>query len=1147
MNRSPVHSRFAAARRHLLVALAGFGCTLPALAGVSLPNTPLQSGSTVPPNIMVVIDDSGSMFWRFLYVHNSDGSFPSISLPAGVDGNSRASVSSHTGNEMSTDNFGGCNLCVVTGDGSGSNTGNNQTKYMLDKTYALNGLYYNPKVIYSPWKYPDGTSAPNVPYTSASRDHVNATYSYTGPGGASISTTSGSDVDLSNYIHTYYVPKANNVDLTDATNYYRYQILKDGTIWRSELAAAGSGGTTGKGCNDTASAGLDWRICTQTTGTARNEVGERQNFANWFSYYQTRIKTAKGGLSAAFSALGTVPRVGFRTIWDRNNKDIPVGIDDGLFEDKGGATPVNNKTNWFSAVINAIANNGTPLRSALASAGNYYKNTSSTGPYGPESGADQLSCRQNFTIMTTDGFWNNAYNDATVGTADNGAGYPFASSVSQTLADIAYYYWETDLRPDLANKVPSSTADPATWQHMTTFTISIGAQGTLDPVQTLADIAANVAFTWPTPLHDQVTTIDDLFHAAVNGHGKFVRATDPTSFVSALNGALAAIAERTSSSSNVSVSGARLATTTQLFQSSFVIGKWTGDLGAYAISTSGVVSTTPSWLASQQMPAWNARKVYTWNGSAGATFPTGAQSTTLGGSLIVNYLLGNTAHEQRFGGTYRNRNSILGDMVDSSPVYVPSDTTVTPNTPAMVYVGGNDGMLHAFDAATGAERFAYVPGGLNFGNVATLANPSYVHQFFVDGALVVSTKDQTKTASDTVGKNILVGVLGRGGNTVYALDVTSPAGFNASKVMWEFSDPDMGNSLGTPIITRANNGDPAVIISNGYNSASGHSIFYVLNIRTGALIAKLDTKAGDTGANSNGMATPKGWDEDRNGTIDVLYGGDLLGNVWEYDVSDSNPSNWGPVFGTTAAPQPLYVAKDASGNRQPITSGFSIGLDPATFERWVFFGTGRYLSNGDPTDKSVQTWYGIVDDGSQVASVTTRNSTVLKQRSIVVKTTVNGTTVRAFEAATSGDMAGLKGWYVDLQDPTPRGERIVSDSVLLGNALLAASIIPSNDACDFGGSGFINALDAFTGGALSSPFFDINGDGSVDSGDTVTGPSGGQLAAGSIDLGVGMPSLPAFVEKVIAATGSSGNLGQVIVSTPTNAGRISWREVLIGN
>ena len=185
MNRTSTHPRIARIGRHLLVALAGFGCTLPALAGVSLPNTPLQSGSTVPPNITVLIDDSGSMHWRYIYIHNSAGAKPTIALPSGVDGQS-ARTSKGSGDETGNDNFGNCVACTVTGDAASSNTGYNDSKYMVDKSYVTNGLYYNPKVAYTPWKYPDGTSAPNASYISSSRDHQFATYNFTSVGGATI-------------------------------------------------------------------------------------------------------------------------------------------------------------------------------------------------------------------------------------------------------------------------------------------------------------------------------------------------------------------------------------------------------------------------------------------------------------------------------------------------------------------------------------------------------------------------------------------------------------------------------------------------------------------------------------------------------------------------------------------------------------------------------------------------------------------------------------------------------------------------------------------------------------------------------------------------------------------------------------------------
>ncbi|MBS0193217.1 MAG: pilus assembly protein [Proteobacteria bacterium] len=1169
MYRSLYPNRISRLRRQVLVALAGFACTVPAWAGVSIPNVPLQAGTTIPANVVVTFDDTGSMHWRFIYIHNPDGSLPTIS---GVGINSAA-----TGNEASADNFSNCDNCVVTGDTT-ANGGNNNDKYMVDKSYTTNGLYYNPAIDYSArWRYPDGSAlsaSDTTNYQAACNDHNYANYHYSG-GGLAININCSTTVDLSQYVNTFYVPINAAGNLSDPTNYYRYQIRGNdtsGTVTRSQLMKGVAAGAAGSGCEFNTYATYNWRGCTQITPTGRTASAEIQNFANWYTYYNTRIKTAKAGLSSAFSGLTNV-RAGFLPLnFSGNNTSnvyIPVGTDNGLFEDLAGPPAVTNKSNWYKVVMGTAASGGTGLRVALDKTGQYFANQTGgyqngNGPYGPlNPDGTMLSCRQNFNITTTDGYWNETYNGWPE--ADANAGYPFADQNGgmTTLADVAWHYWATDLMPALANNVPTSAADPANWQHMTTFTISVGAKGTIDPATILADIASNIPFTWPKPVSNQVTTIDDLFHASVNGHGKFVVASNPVGFVNALKDALDTIAERTSASSNVSVNSTQLSTSTNLFQAIFVAGKWTGNLIAYPINTSGVVSNTPAWQASQQLLSFANRKAhaYTWAAGAGTTFPTAGQVSTLGGgnaaqgTLVANYILGDQSQEILQGGTFRNRTSVLGDFVDSSPAYVAGNGTTIPD---MVYAGSNDGMMHAFNAGTGAEMFDYVPSGINFTNLATLTDPHYQHSYFVDGSIVVSTKAQTKNTADPTGKNILVGVLGRGGNTVYALDVSDPANFDQSKVLWEYTAPGLGNSLGTPVITRLNqtdvNGDfvTGVVIGNGPNSANGHSEVFVLNIRTGALIRELDTGVGNTGLNPNGMSTPKGWDADRNGTIDTLYAGDLLGNVWEIDVSDSNPANWISVFTSGATWQPLYTAKDSTGKPQPITSGFTIGLNPSDFSRWIFFGTGRYLTSTDPADQSVQTWYGIQDSSSPITSVVARNDTILKQRKIVAYGTVNGKTIRAFESGTSGDMAGKQGWYVDLLNyvPTPavpQGERIVSDSVLLGNILLSASIIPSsNDPCSAGGTGFVNAISPFTGTALSNPFFDVNGDGVVNGGDKITS-GGNAFVPGSVDLGVGMPSLPSFVQKVITGTGSAGNIGQIIVTTPTNSGRISWREVLIGN
>lgn len=620
------------------------------------------------------------------------------------------------------------------------------------------------------------------------------------------------------------------------------------------------------------------------------------------------------------------------------------------------------------------------------------------------------------------------------------------------------------------------------------------------------------------PYGTDPTSLDKI--AAAGGTGTAYNASDSATLDAALATIFKDIALKSGSGGAVASNSTRLDTDTQVFKASFNPGAWSGELGAYAVTASGA-NPVPSWQASALIPAAGARNILTWDGSVGAVFPTAAQTTALT-APVAAYIRGDRTGE---GSTYRKRDSLLGDIVHSSPVYEKDTDTV--------YVGANDGMLHAFDAKTGIEQFAYVPGALSMAALKTLSDPSYSHRYFVDGELAVSSKAQTP------GKHILVGLLGNGGKSVYALDVTDPATMGMTKVLWEYSDTELGNALGKPIVAKLNNGKTVVMFGNGYNSASEHAVLYILDIETGALIAKLDTGKGSS-ALPNGMATPVGWDDDNSGTVDSIYAGDLLGNVWKFDVSAKNPMSWDAAFKAAGKPAPFFIAKDSGGKTQPITGSMSMGLDPTTFNRWLFFGTGRYLTTTDITNKDVQSWYGLIDDGTQI---TARSE--LKQRRIVVQTTASGKTVRAFEKATAGDMSGKRGWYVDLVLPgdVAEGERIVSDSTLYGSVLLAASIIPTSAACDVGGRGFINAIDPFTGGSVSSPFFDTNGDGQFNDADKVS--DGSQLLpVGSVDLGVGMPTTPNIIQSILIAGGSGGGIGGIGVANPITQGRISWREIL---
>ncbi len=1061
-----------------LVAGAAFLSTvlaLPVNAAVAIPDVPLQTGNAVPPNIMFILDDSGSMTWDF--------------MPDSVPATSPVNIAS--------------------------------------QAFTRNTVYYNPSINYQPWNN-NGTRFPLRSATSVWSD---------------TDLGSGGTIDLTNNTRRFHVPNAGITDLADARQYTRYELTGANSARSCTLNAANNWV-----CNNIT--GFTW---TASDGTPinRNIAEEWQNFATWYAYHRTRMKAAKAGASEAFSGLSNDLRVGYRTIWNRNNFDIPVSSNDGLFEDTGAST---NRTTWFNRLFAAEGSNGTPLRNALNGTGIYFERADANGPWGPESGSNQLACRQNFAILTTDGLWNGGTpggignQDGTAGptiTGPDGASFtyapapPFSDGNSDTLADVAMRYWKNDLRAGaggLENIVPTSNADPAFWQHMVTFALSIGAQGTLDPTTALPGIQAGTT-PWPTPGANRVENIDDLWHAAINGHGTFVAADNPQVFADGLRRALAAIVERTGSSSNAAVNSVSVGSDTRVFRAIFQAGQWSGNVFAFRITNTGI-SSTPQWAAADGIPAPATRQIFTSVNDTGTAFVWSsldpAKQSALGGNpAVLDYLRGVTSLEVRNGGTFRNRNSLLGDIINSSPAFVKDNNTL--------FVGANDGMLHAFNANTGAEVFAFVPEGINWTDLATLSDPDYAHRWFVDGAVTVTTRAQTG------GRNILVGALGRGGKGLYALDVTTPSGFSASDVEWQAdgSDNDMGFILGQPIIVKLNNGKTGVVVGNGINSTSEKAALFIYDITTGALIKKINTGAGSP-SDSNGLSSPSGWDENGDGTADAIYAGDLQGNVWKFDISGNGVGSW-KVAGTPSGP--LFVARDASNNRQPITAAPNIALDPLSFERWVFVGTGRFLSSGDLSNTDPQSLYGLIDSDTAITG-----RTQLMERRLVVSTG----TERGFEVA--GDLdPSKKGWYLDLLTPpgaTREGERVVSNMAVIGRVLLSPTAIPSNDPCEPGGRGFLNAMDAFTGASTESAFFDVNGNGIF--GDDNIGTGASTVPIGSLDLGVGMLASPTVLSTLgggggggggcpsgmVAAPGSSGGTATVCIPLTALLGRISWREVI---
>jgi type IV pilus assembly protein PilY1 len=640
--------------------------------------------------------------------------------------------------------------------------------------------------------------------------------------------------------------------------------------------------------------------------------------------------------------------------------------------------------------------------------------------------------------------------------------------------------------------------------------------------------------------------------AAAGGTTAAYNANDTATLEAAFRSIFDDIFRKTSAFGSVSQNSTAINDGSRIYQSRFDSTDWSGEIEALKPLSDGTFQSIWSTNDAGRFASPATRKVFTLKpGTGGVAFKvlgdlTSAQQDGLrtqpcGGALVdanacgqarIDWLRGDRTNEQTTG-PLRKRSRVLGDIISSSPYYVRDSKTL--------FAGANDGMLHAFDAVTGNELFAYVPNAL-MGNLFRLTDPNYLHEYFVDGEIAVSEKSQTPG-----NKNILVATLGRGGRAVFALDVTAPATFGAANVMWEYTEADLGVSLGKPLIAKLNNGKTAVLIGNGYNSGSERAVLFIIDIETGALIKKIDTMAGSASA-SNGMASPRGWDNDANGTLDIVYVGDRLGNLWKFDLSSALPASWVPAFGTVAAPEPLFVARDASNNRQPITGGVSMGInarkgDPHFGKLFVTFGTGQYLLSTDVPDKSVQSWYGLIDSGSKVA-----DRSVLKARTIVAASTMSGNPVRAFSAAAPGDMIGMRGWHIDLipTSAVPAGERMIGEPKMLGNVVFATSIIPSADPCTPGGEGFLNAVDAFSGASLTSPFFDANNDGSFNSLDTLTVGTT-SIAVGSINLGNGLTGDAIAIGNLGITIGTNGEAKAAKIDTGIRTGRIAWREIVRQN
>ncbi len=637
--------------------------------------------------------------------------------------------------------------------------------------------------------------------------------------------------------------------------------------------------------------------------------------------------------------------------------------------------------------------------------------------------------------------------------------------------------------------------------------------------------------------------------AIAGGTQNYYAASSAAALVSDLNTILISIQSGSMATSSAAVNSTELSTGNYTYQSMFTTSDspyqdWTGDLVARSLvlSTSGTVNETKLWSAQCQLdiligassnpgssgtaatscPTAGAetgngtsRYIATWNPVSGAGVPfewgnisTSQQgelqpSDTLGSNRIA-YLHGNTSNEVRNGGTFRNRSHILGDIVFSQPLYVgapngPYSSTSSYLTfeqnesaggtsvrPAMVYVGANDGMLHAFSASNGNEMFAYVPNGV-FANLYNLTSTTYnqSHLFFVDG----SPNSGDVQFSDGSWHTVLAGGENAGGNSIYALDITNPQAAVsesalASKVLWEFSDGDMGLSYSqpqiAPIATAVSTSmscsqtsppanciaqNYAVFFGNGYNSPNNNAVLYVLNPQTGAQIAKINLCTAFPAACNTSL--PEGLSTvvaaNSNGLIDqpvtTVYAGDLQGNLWAVDVYNSNPTNWTVRW--------LFEARDASGTPQPITTQPQVTLNPnypTDSGLMVLFGTGQLLQNSDLSTTSTQTAYAVWDAPNATLPMTRSN---LEAQSLTqVPGSTSGYSQPIYVVTNNSvNWASQYGWYADLP---VGGQRFVVNPAVYNQTFQATLNTPPSNICNGGFTSMFLDLSYLNGGATST-------------------------------------------------------------------------------
>lgn len=773
--------------------------------------------------------------------------------------------------------------------------------------------------------------------------------------------------------------------------------------------------------------------------------------------------------------------------------------------------------------------------------------------------------------------------------------------------------------------------NPATWQHMSNFILGLGLTNALSDPNipweggTFSGVGyerlKSGAVDWPKAQRDHQNNVYDLWHAAINSRGEFYSVDDPDAMVQAFKDILDRIAEREATAAKPGLSSSMSPVDDPLgdgeherleryfYHTTYDSAGWTGDLRKTKLVRECVLEeiegsnpsdpestlvceevSTDGWRASDKLPSHDKRNIRVARGNTlvefkQSTLPDvfrealskqppgrkGNQTSTL--AEHVNYLRGDQSLETSKPDMFRPRNSVLGDMLGSSPAFVKGPKYITQvanridpgyenlvnkaeSRAPMIYVGANDGMLHAFNADTGEETFAFIPTAVS-DKLLELLNPNYGHRYYVDGSPVVAD-----AYNGSEWRTILVGTLGAGGKGLFALDVTEPDNIS---LLWELNEDDLpgdvklGYSFPEPTVARMHNGRWAVVTGNGYAASTaenGKAALLVIDAFTGQ-VKSLEVE-GEKNM-PNGLSTPRVVDLDGDGVADYAYAGDLQGNLWRFDLlgetaekpNQGNPNGSfggkndgdGSTFKPSYGGKPLFVARNSSGERQPITAPPTAVRHPSGQGYIIIAGTGKYFEYNDDQSTAINTLYGVWDANTRGPSSSGDHRNIsrenLQEQKVELQSvSQNVSTGQEREArtlsshnvdwASPGDSNGKLGWFLDLRFSSARsGEMVIEEMRTLGNMLLFQTLLPNDDPCADGSTTWLYALNPVTGGATEHDPFGYNKvSGSVVSGISFGSEGGFALSQGEVDFSV-----------------HSGGEQERINPPPEAMGRQTWRII----